>query len=1198
MPPAPIPDNERKRLEAIASNPWVQARQDSWTDHLVRSAAALAGCPIALVSVVDDQRQWFRARVGLGAEETPREQAFCAFTILGDDPLIVEDATQDPRFSDNPLVTSDPRIRFYAGIPIRDVNGLTLGSFCVIDTVPRRLSAEQIQGLESLAQMLAMHNSAARRHEAILDASLDTIVTIDAESQVREFNRSACEMFGYTSEEAIGASLTELIVPPSFRDAHKAGMRRYLETGDGPVLGKRIEITAMRKGGELFPVELAISPIQVERQPYFTAFIRDLSETHELNRDLRLTRFTVDKSRDSVFWVGADARFTYVNEAASQSLGYSQEELLGMRVFDIEGMLGPDTWNEHWGELREHGSLLLQSYHRKKDGTEFPVELVCNFIEHEGQEINCVVARDVTDRKQAEASLRHSEQRFRDIAEASGEFIWETDELGIITYLSEAVSLALGYQREQLTGQRFRDQIDAEDADRFDAHLVRSATSGKPMRNVEFRFIHADGTPRWVRLSGRPLHSESTQLLGFRGMGFDVTEFKRLGEMQRRLGELQNLARSIVSDYLQPNQLDDASHQFLNSIGTFYGARGAVLTRIGGGGDGPLAVWSDESTPDAAPELPVGWSTLVRDQLDGGNVVAHAEEGLWDLFIPVIIDGTLGRVIHFQECGYPVLPPASEREILQSMASGMGHSIERSLRRLELSESADKLAGALKLANEANEAKTAFLANMSHELRTPLTAVLGFAEILQTGNHTRDDQAVILHKIDQNGLALLKIINSILDLSKIESGSITPRSHRVDLRDLIASSSSSTAEAANKKGLTLVIDVGDGVPESFSGDGTRIRQILTNLLSNAVKFTERGTVSVRFMTHGVAEDLKLHFIVADTGCGIPRSFQERVFQPFDRAGASSDVGGTGLGLSIVYRLVQLLGGTVGFTSEPGEGSEFRVLLPIEVPSENCLRPGPFDVDQLVRRAGLRNTQSTRIDGLRVLLAEDSDEIREVVEYFLVHRGASVLLCRDGGAAVDMARSLIDEIDVVLMDMQMPVRDGYEATRMLRSDGFDKPIVALTAHGMRHDRDRCLAAGCTDYISKPVDPELLASVLAAYIPKPSPPVPRRFERRHEDHPADRDTYLAGLMSRFRVHLAGELAFFMGESSLEDLEATRRRVHKIAGSAGNLGFPEITEKAKECEQGFTLDLTREGARTCLNRLTDTIQASLVRTSDQSP
>ncbi|MCL4209966.1 MAG: PAS domain S-box protein [Phycisphaeraceae bacterium] len=296
MPPAPLPDNEADRLSALLALNMLDSPREADFDDLTALAAHLCDAPIAVISLVDSNRQWFKSCQGLDVSQTPRGVSFCAYAILNPaEPLIVPDATLDPRFADSPLVTGDPGIRFYAGIPLVLSTGEAIGSLCVIDRRPRTIDERRVAMLRVVAhqvtaQMELRRNMAAlerqdealrqseERHRAIIDTALDAVITIDERGRITGWNREAERMFGYRSSEVLGSTLDEKIIPPAHRSAHREGLRRYLETGEQRVLNRRIELTAIDRTGREFPVELAICHAGRGDHHFFSAFLRDISE--------------------------------------------------------------------------------------------------------------------------------------------------------------------------------------------------------------------------------------------------------------------------------------------------------------------------------------------------------------------------------------------------------------------------------------------------------------------------------------------------------------------------------------------------------------------------------------------------------------------------------------------------------------------------------------------------------------------------------------------------------------------------------------------------------------------------------------------------------------------------------------------------------------------------------------------------------
>jgi signal transduction histidine kinase/ActR/RegA family two-component response regulator len=391
----------------------------------------------------------------------------------------------------------------------------------------------------------------------------------------------------------------------------------------------------------------------------------------------------------------------------------------------------------------------------------------------------------------------------------------------------------------------------------------------------------------------------------------------------------------------------------------------------------------------------------------------------------------------------------------------------------------------LRRANEEAEtaslAKSAFLASMSHEIRTPMTAILGYADVLDDEFELSTDQRRAVRTIRRNGEHLLQIINDILDLSKIESGRLDVERTRFSPVQALQDVEALMRVRADAKGLDFSVTYEGAMPETILGDPLRVQQVLFNLIGNAIKFTEVGSVRVRVRQVPGESGLGLEICVVDSGVGLVAEDRDRLFSAFAQAEASTTrrFGGSGLGLAICARLCELMRGSVDVESELGAGSTFRFML-WDVQAEGSIAPeelGPQCDPEGPERDSLHSTRP--YDGFRFLLAEDGPDNQRLIGHLLRRLGATVAVAENGRVAVDQALAAADEgmaFDLILMDMQMPELDGYEATRELRHAGYLRPIVALTAHAMAHERQGCLDAGCDDFATKPIDrPRLFAAI---------------------------------------------------------------------------------------------------------------------------
>ena len=699
-------------------------------------------------------------------------------------------------------------------------------------------------------------------------------------------------------------------------------------------------------------------------------------------------------------------------------------------------------------------------------------------------------------------ALVESENRMRRRVELLSEVVFETDARGAFVFLNDAWTKRLGYSKPDSLGQTLCSFVLGEEKDPICALAMQgTGAAGAPRPRIRLRT--ADGGVAWMELSTTPLPNG-----GVVGALHDVTAEKLAQDEVAKLSLVASYTDNLVVITDAEGHTEWVNQAFINRTG--YSLEEMIGRKPGHLLQGPE---TDRTAVDQIRQ----WRKEGRSFRV--ELLNYTRTGVpfWGLF--------------------QITPIRNAAGVVERFVSIQTDITELRRTRVELEQAKER-------AEAANEAKTQFLATISHEMRTPLNVILGSTDLALDSETGVEEIQPHLKRITANAEILLRLISDMLDTSKIEAGLFDFERIPVKLRACLQSAVAPIADRARAKGLDFRLMCDEALPAQIMGDPDRLRQIVTNLAENAVKFTDVGTVRVEAsrQTTGAGDDmLELRFI--DSGLGIAPDAQARIFERFEQGDSSTTrrKGGAGLGLNIVKSIVEALGGHVSLRSVPGEGADFRVVLPLEVATDTA--PRVTSEHTLPAAAPARG--ATR--PAAILIAEDTEANFLILEVFLTKAGYTVLRATNGLDAVTAA----DGADLILMDVEMPEIDGLEATRRIRhaeqlAGRSPVPILALTAHAVQGYRERCMSAGCTGYLSKPIRKQTLLTAVAGAL---------------AEAPVSNDTVvtvsadLAHLIPTFLEHCRKEQARLRQAVGKGDWVTAARIGHSLKGAAPSMGFIDV-------------------------------------------
>jgi PAS domain S-box-containing protein len=860
--------------------------------------------------------------------------------------------------------------------------------------------------------MLDKLDKIPERLEQIHDFNPNPILKVDVSGLIIYANASSKILLNAIKSN-VGSHLPEKWANV-IKVIYSANVKKEIKTSAGPFI---------------YLVNLIPSPKDCCVYIYGTNITSLIESQKQLSESDSRYKFLAENLRDMITRHDENFINIYVSPVSKIILGYEPLELLGKNLFDNTHPEDISNIRETIKALSTQSDSCLISYRIKnKNGKYIWVETLCRkliYIKNNIHEIICVT-RDISNRKKIEEERIEQEDLHRSVLTSIGEGILIADKDGIVNFVNESIEKISGYSKNEMLGKTVFELFFSASQ----VKLIRNKLVQEVGNQYEIEALTKDRRKIFVEIRVRPFLNSKGEIKGSISAISDITEKKEISKhikIQETL--LNNILNNLpINIYLKNEEgklifINDTAAKTLNK------KKKDVLNK-------DVSLFFPEQTADFIKED----DRQVR--LSGAPKVVEEKT----LFEKYFLRGKIP--FHIDNMG-PLL---------------LGYSIDISERK----KAEEEAILAKQKAEDSIQSKERFISIMSHEIRTPMNAVVGITNLLLKKEHNQE-QKELLKGLKVSSENLLKILNNILDLSKIDSGKLTLESADIDLREILESARESCSYKAAEKNILINIDVDKKIPRYIKGDSFRLDQILLNLLSNAVKFTEEGKIDIAVkMLDSTSEDFRLLFTIADTGIGIPKEKLSEIFESFTQASSeiSKKYGGTGLGLTITKKLIEFQNGTIGVESIRNKGAKFIFDL-------------AFGKSNKTEDKKTESELEYNFEGLKALIVEDNEMNQLVIIRFLEQQKILPSVASNGKEALRLLKK--NDYDFILMDLQMPELDGYETALNIRNKlmNIKTPIIALTASASDDIENKVLKAGMNDYITKPFEPSTLFSIIATH-----------------------------------------------------------------------------------------------------------------------
>ncbi len=1041
-----------------------------------------------------------------------------------------------------------------------------------------------------------------------VDHELNAAFWTSANGRFIYTNDAASKILGYSTGEFQQMRFRD--IDSDFHSQDWNSVRDELCSSDGV----RRQTRLIHRNGDLISVELTINVIEWDGEKYMCVNARIILEGNDTEPRLRLARsrfeILVNNLQGGLLLEDESREIVFMNQTLSDMLGVkaNPQLLIGIECAVVEHshhmFEEPDKFDERIHEILSRREPVSSELLRLTDGRILERDYIPIFS-GDSYRGHFWHYRDVTIAQRTHKILKQLAM----VASGTDNAVIITDAYGRIEYVNEGFQRITGYSQDEVLHRTPGSILQGPESDPETIAFMRQQIRSGTGFEIEIINYSRTGRKYWIATHVRPIHDDQGRLSNFIAIESDITERKRAEarlSLQGRileqvaigrplpgiLNQLCQLVEEAIDDCQCSIMLFDDQHEFLELASApsltveMQGGLRNVSPLVAARSFG-IAAYSDQPVfvADVVKE-PV--SIELRRFSEQYQIIAF-----WSHPIRVNQDVAGCFSISLRQAA----TPSGEQKALLEMAANLAGIACKRHRDEQL------LAQMLIRAESANRAKSEFQANMSHEIGTPLTAITGYADLLSMPEHRSAQDVKWAQQIQRSAAHLGRLLDDILDLAKVEAGRLTVDCRPVDLVAVVEAVVEMFRPQISDKLLNFAIRFDPDLPQQVMSDATRMRQVLTNLVSNSVKFTEKGEIQIRLeRIHQINLPDKLHICVSDTGVGMTEDQIAQLFQPFQRMHQTTlAIPGTGLGLAISKRLVELMEGRIEVASQPDVGTSFTLEFPLRtcVPSISQAQPCENASDSNAISDTRRSP--TELRGLRVLLAEDNPDNVAILTHFLEPFGIRIHVEVNGAAAV---KAVLDRLatteafNVILMDMQMPIMSGFEATSRLRDSGVQIPIIAFSAFAMASDKERCLKAGCNLFVTKPIIRQnLISTLLDACTPHLSTldaisPAKSELIVQPLDSVAQSPKGFEVLVERYKVSLGRHLATISNAELRNDRVEISLVAHRLSGTASNYGFPEITKAAAECEGNLCAGHTLQQIQPALERLKGLIAEVLER------